>query len=367
MNNMQVSSIGVSIRKLTKVFISHDKHDNTVAVDHVSLDINPGELVTLLGPSGCGKTTILRMLSGFTLPTEGSIKIGDMDMTNVPPSKRNVGMMFQSYALFPHLSVFNNVAYGLRVQKRPAEEIEKRVGEVLDMMRIREYADRIPEQLSGGQQQRVALARAVVTAPKILLFDEPLSNLDAKMREYMRDELRKIQQRLGITSIYVTHDQVEAMSISDRVVIMNHGKIEQIGTPHEIYVKPANAFVANFMGKADFAHGTVLSIHGCKAEVEILGARTSMSLNEDVPVKENDNVLVMIRPEMFHINPKGKFHGTVERATFFGEKMEYEIRIQDIVLVMNDSDFRQNGTYEVGDAMSVDIDETGLRILPEEK
>ncbi|MEN6381889.1 MAG: ABC transporter ATP-binding protein, partial [Rectinema sp.] len=218
-------SSNVSLIDLTKRFKSLDGSGEVLAVDDVNLEVKTGELVTILGPSGCGKTTTLRMIAGFEYPTSGSILIGDKDVAKIPPNKRGLSMVFQSYALFPHLTIYENVAYGLRVQKLPAREIRERTERALDLMQLTTMAKRYPSQVSGGQQQRIALARAIVIEPSVLLFDEPLSNLDAKLREYMRDELRKLQKRLGITSLYVTHDQSEAMAISDRVVIMKEGRI----------------------------------------------------------------------------------------------------------------------------------------------
>ena len=357
-------SVGIRIENLSKVFIDKDKKGRTVAVDDVSLEVAPGELVTLLGPSGCGKTTILRMLAGFTMPTSGTIWFGDEDVTSIPPNKRNVGMMFQSYALFPHLSVFDNIAYGLKVKKLSRAEITDKVDNVMDMMRISEYANRIPEQLSGGQQQRVALARAIVNEPRILLFDEPLSNLDAKMREYMREELRKIQQRLGITSVYVTHDQIEAMAISDHVMIMKDGVIEQVGTPSDIYVHPVNTFVANFMGKANFARGRVLSRGHDAVEIDLFGLPVAVAENRDVDSREGADVAVMIRPEFVKLDRSGRWKALIRRATFFGEKMEYEIQISDRLQTISDSEFITNGIYREGDTISISICQEGLRILP---
>lgn len=358
--------VGIKVENLSKVFIDKNKKESTIAVNHVSLTVNQGELVTLLGPSGCGKTTILRMLAGFTMPTEGKINFGEEDVTSVPPNKRNVGMMFQSYALFPHLSVFDNIAYGLKVKKLAKDEIINKTKSVMEMMKISQYSDRIPEQLSGGQQQRVALARAIVNEPKILLFDEPLSNLDAKMREYMREELRRIQQELGITSVYVTHDQVEAMAISDKVMIMKDGVIEQVGTPSDIYVHPVNKFVANFMGKANFAIGKVKKVFD-KACVSLMGVDVLIVKNENVPIEVNQEVVVMIRPEFVKIDKNGKWHANIKRATFFGEKMEYDITINDTPLTITDSEFILNGIYSVGDNISITIQEEGLRILPSDE
>jgi len=359
--------VGIRIENLSKVFLDADKKHNTIAVNHVSLEVRPGELVTLLGPSGCGKTTILRMLAGFTMPTDGVIRFGNEDVTNVPPNKRNVGMMFQSYALFPHLSVFDNIAYGLRVKKLSPKEVTEKTENVMEMMRISEYRNRIPEQLSGGQQQRVALARAIVNEPKILLFDEPLSNLDAKMREYMREELRKIQQKLQITSVYVTHDQVEAMAISDHVMIMRAGVIEQVGTPSEIYVHPVNTFVANFMGKANFARGKVIHADGQEVAMTLFGVPVTVARNQDVSVADGGEAIIMIRPEFVKVDASGAWSAKVERATFFGEKMEYEIRLGECTLTITDSEFLINGIFKGGDEMRIAIQQKGLRILPEDK
>ena len=217
------------------------------------------EFVTLLGPSGCGKTTMLRMLAGFEKPTSGTITIDDKvvssDKTFVPPEKRDIGMVFQSYAVWPHMTVFDNIAYPLKIKKLPKDEIKRKVDAIMEVVHLSQYADRIPSQLSGGQQQRVALGRALVAEPNLLLLDEPLSNLDAKLRESMRFEIKAIQRKLGISVVYVTHDQVEAMTMSDRVIVINDGIIQQVGPPMEIYRKPANQFVAAFVGKIDFIKG----------------------------------------------------------------------------------------------------------------
>ena len=359
MSRMSVEPVGVRIENLTKAFAS----SKSIAVDSVSLNIEPGQLVTLLGPSGCGKTPILRMVSGFTMPTKGASYFGSQKVTGVPANKRDIGMMFQSYALFPHLSVYENVAYGLRVQHVPAAQLAEKVQAVLELMHIEEYQDRIPEQLSGGQQQRVALARAIVTEPKILLFDEPLSNLDAKMREYMREELRKIQQRLKITSIYVTHDQVEAMAISDQVVIMNKGRIEQIGTPSEIYVRPVNQFVADFMGKANFAKAGIRDASGPNWKVSMLDADAEVPANPALSVGPGQEAVCMIRPEFIRIDPDGAFAGIVRRATYFGTNMEYEIELAGQILIMNDYRFLANGMFREGDGVRLTLDMQNLRVL----
>ena len=252
----------LQIRDLT---VSYEKNQPTL--EQFSLNVEQGELVSLLGPSGCGKTTTLRSVAGFIRPDAGKIVINDRDYTRLPPNQRDIGLVFQSYALFPHLTVFNNVAFGLRMRRIAKEEVYARVTNALKMVGLEAFADRRPAQLSGGQQQRVALARATVIEPQVLLLDEPLSNLDARLRVDMRQEIRRLQQQLGITTLYVTHDQVEAMSISDRVVVMNQGKIEQIGTPESIFAAPETAFVADFMGFDNHFNAAAVSVRDGKLTV----------------------------------------------------------------------------------------------------
>jgi iron(III) transport system ATP-binding protein len=237
---------GIRLKSVSARF-RHQVKGEVAAVHDVSLDVAPGELMTLLGPSGCGKTTTLRMIAGFQEPSAGEIWIGERDVTGTEANQRNIGFVFQNYALFPHLSVFENVAYGLKVQRMDSAEVRRAVTEVLALVGLASYERQMPHQLSGGEQQRVALARAIVIKPRVLLFDEPLSNLDAKLRTSMRGEIRDLQRRLGITAVYVTHDQEEAMAISDRIAVMNKGVIEQIGTAEELYRRPASVFVARFI------------------------------------------------------------------------------------------------------------------------
>ncbi|MBN8555190.1 MAG: ABC transporter ATP-binding protein [Deltaproteobacteria bacterium] len=258
-----MSSSNVKLQHLRKSFFDIHHQKENVAVEDFSLDIQGGELVTLLGPSGCGKTTVLRMLAGFESPTSGHIILNDKDITQLPPNKRNSAMVFQSYALFPHMNVEENIMYGLKLRGFSKEEQSQKLSGFLDIVNLRGYEKRKPHELSGGQQQRVALARALIVKPAILLFDEPLSNLDAKLRESMRNEIRNIQKSLKITAVYVTHDQAEAMAISDRVVVMNKGKIEQIGSSQDVYLRPSTRFVADFMGAANFltqANGKTLVV-----------------------------------------------------------------------------------------------------------
>ncbi|MGH2626911.1 MAG: ABC transporter ATP-binding protein, partial [Anaerolineales bacterium] len=288
-----------------------------VAVDGVSLEIPAGKLVTLLGPSGCGKTTTLRMVAGLEYPSGGRIFIGDEDVTPLPAANRGVTMVFQSYALFPHLTVFENVAYGLRIAKRPAAEIARRVGDVLTLVGLPDVGRRYPAQLSGGQQQRVALARALVMEPKVLLFDEPLSNLDAKLRKRVRGEIRELQQRLGITSIYVTHDQAEALALSDVIIVMNQGRVEQIGTPRDLYQYPATQFVADFIGEANLLRGRYAD-----GRVSI-GPLSVAFRQEDVAPGE---VMVVVRPEAINVRTDGDgLPGRVRTAFFMGMSNEYLI------------------------------------------
>jgi iron(III) transport system ATP-binding protein len=290
-------AIGLEAKNLTKRF--GQGADSVLAVDDVSFEIEEGELFSLLGESGCGKTTILRMISGLEKVTSGTILFSGKDYTHVPTNKRQLGMVFQSYALYPHMTVFENVAYGLRIRRTTSADVAVKVKDALDIVDLppETFAQRRPSELSGGQQQRIALARALVYDPRLLLFDEPLSNLDAKLRVYMREEIRKVQQRAGITAIYVTHDQEEALAISDRVAVMSKGVIEQIGTPVDVYDRPASTLVADFIGKANLFPATLTSRSG-----EVATAKTASgeivygSLSELAP-PIGDDVIVMIRPE----------------------------------------------------------------------
>ncbi|MDQ7795707.1 MAG: ABC transporter ATP-binding protein [Spirochaetia bacterium] len=397
-------SSNVTLIHLTKKFRSLDGSGEIVAVNDVNLEIQAGELVTILGPSGCGKTTTLRMIAGFEYPTSGSILIGGRDVAMIPPNKRGLSMVFQSYALFPHLSIYENVAYGLRVQKLPAQEIRERTERALELMQLTTMARRFPSQVSGGQQQRIALARAIVIEPSVLLFDEPLSNLDAKLREYMRDELRKLQKRLGITSLYVTHDQSEAMAISDRIVIMKDGCIQQVGTPREIYAYPHSKFVADFMGKANFINVNVLGMEG---ETVGLGGREGAGSSEISAAAERaarieiegrqfvvprpgavapkaGKALLVVRPETLKLVPLGEsaseadlsagsargspgisaLKGRIDRFTYFGNIARYEVSTENAPLLIESYNPGASQILEEGATVGIVIDFESARLLP---
>ena len=275
-----------------------------LALAGVDLSIREGEFFSLLGPSGCGKTTLLNIIAGFIDPTEGAVYVGDRDVTALPPYRRDIGMVFQNYALFPHLDVAGNVAYGLKVRKMPAAQIKKRVAEVLDLVQLPGYASRMPHKLSGGQQQRVAIARALAISPQVLLLDEPLSNLDAKLRKDMQSELRSLQQRIGITTVLVTHDQEEALSLSDRIGILGTGRLQQVGTPLELYRKPANRFVAEFIGQANLIKAQPTSVAGVFEAVDRFeNEGQGLLLGTDLGVTATQPLRFVLRPERIRVVP----------------------------------------------------------------
>lgn len=358
-------SSGVTLKNITKSFKSLDGGGDFTAVNNIDLEIKDGELMTLLGPSGCGKTTTLRMISGFETPTSGDIFIGDRSVANVPPNKRDISMVFQSYALFPHLTIYENIAYGLKVQKLSKEEVKTRTDNVIELMQLGGMENRFPNQLSGGQQQRVALARAVVIEPKVLLFDEPLSNLDAKLRERMRDELRAIQKRLGITSLYVTHDQSEAMAISDKVVIMKDGDIMQLGSPQEIYEYPVNRFVANFIGKANFIDCVYQGTDNGQAVVAIGGVQYKVpNPGAMIGINKNDSCTLSVRPESIKLSASsGEMNGQVTRATYYGSKIEYEIMLGDNPIIVEIYNPQLSERFTEGDSVFMTLDAECVRVL----
>ncbi len=301
-------------------------------VDRISLTIEPGELFFLLGPSGCGKTTLLRCLAGFYIPESGRILFNDEDITNLPPEQRDTGMVFQSYALWPHLTVAENVAFGLELRHVAKDEIRRRVDEALAMVKMSDRATYRPNQLSGGQQQRVALARALVIKPKCLLLDEPLSNLDAKLRLEMRTEIRRICKQAGLTAVYVTHDQKEALSIADRLAILDHGSIQQCGTPQDVYLHPKSTFVANFIGETNFIKGTVHSAADGRYEIETPAGRLVSTAVPPEAVRIGDHVTVSLRPEVLHVGTQPREDSNVWKARlnetlYLGEMAQHQISV----------------------------------------
>lgn len=353
-------AVGIKIQGVSKRF-EHRVKGEVYAVKRVDLDVAPGELVTLLGPSGCGKTTTLRMIAGFEMPDEGKIAIGERDVTHVMANERNVGFVFQSYALFPHLSIFENIAYGLRVQRQAEAEIARAVGDVLALVGLAGYDKQMPHQLSGGEQQRVALARAIVFRPRVLLFDEPLSNLDAKLRVMMREEIQRLQKTLGITSVYVTHDQEEAMAISDRIAVMNQGEIAQLGSAEDLYHRPNSTFVAGFIGRASLVPGRVVEMLGGRIALDVLGRRHDIAAAA-MNFAAGDHVRLVLRPESVTLAPAGAagIGGKVESRHFLGEKTEYRVSIgaHSVQVAGQTEDFK------VGDAVSVLLPKDRLHLLP---
>ena len=315
----------VSLRGISK------RYGDSVVVDGLELDIRQGEFLTLLGPSGCGKTTTLRMIAGFVRPTTGRIRIGREDITELDPQKRQIGMVFQDYALFPHLTIAENVAFGLVERGTPREKITSRVQELLELIRLGDVAKRLPAELSGGQQQRVALARAIAYPPRVLLMDEPLGALDLKLREHMQIELRRIQQQLGLTAIYVTHDQVEAMTMSDRIAVMNGGRIEQLGTAEEIYNAPCTRFVANFVGRVNFLDGSLThrdqrfaAIATDCGELLCESARESVGAAITIAVRPEHLTLLPPRSDADGMNVLG---GRIASETFCGSVRQYVVEL----------------------------------------
>jgi ABC-type Fe3+/spermidine/putrescine transport system ATPase subunit len=354
----------IEFRDVTK------RYGTLVANDHVSFTVGRGEMLTLLGPSGCGKTTALRCLTGYSRPDEGQIFIDGRDVTNLPTYKRNLGMVFQNFALFPHMTAFGNVEFPLKVRSVPSDERKRRVDAALRMVRLDKLATRFPRQMSGGQQQRVGLARALAYEPSVLLLDEPLSNLDAKLREEMRFEIKELQARFEITAVYVTHDQSEALALSDRVAVMNAGVVEQIGTPEEIYGEPRSPFVADFIGLSNFLAGTLAESNGERARVQV-GDRTVLARpNADLSV--GDDVLVFVRPNDIVLAgadaadaPAGAadvndFGARVDHVTYLGDRMDYRIRLDsgDIVRVQSET------RYDEGTELRARFRADQARVMP---
>lgn len=302
-----------------------------IAVDKAAFTVNDGELFTLLGPSGCGKTTTLRIIAGFEYPDEGQVFFDEEEVTYKKPYERGTAMVFQNYALWPHMTVFDNIAYGLKLRKLPVSEIKARVMKVLELVGLKGLEKRYPLQLSGGQQQRVALARALVVEPKVLLLDEPLSNLDAKLRLRMREEIKRLQRDLGITTIYVTHDQEEAMSLSDRIAVMNKGRILQIGHPKEIYNNPRNLFVATFIGRSTLLRGKIIGLERGFVKIDYEGGVIEGRAAEGFKVGKGDKVVAIMRPEDFSIEPISSAYNTIEGEVlltmFLGPFVQVRLRV----------------------------------------
>jgi len=357
------SNAFIEFRNVTKMF------DSFKALDNVSLTIPKGCFMTLLGPSGCGKTTLMRQLAGFSEPDKGDIFIKGKRVNGLPPYKRNTPLVFQEYALFPHMTVEENITYGLKLQKKDKSEIKSRMEEMLRMFNLVGMEKRFPKQLSGGQQQRVAFARALIMGQEVLLLDEPLSNLDAKLRVDVRTELRQIQQKLGITTIYVTHDQDEALSMSDLIAVMRAGKIEQIGTPWEIYFKPVNRFVADFVGTGNFMDVTVQKNLNDSITLEWQG-HTLVMAGEGYKFDAGESAELVIRPECISITPavkstqgseKNVLHGKVTFYSFLGRYIRYWVEVDGYTFIIDDSNPSLSGAIE-GD-VRISIDERKMHLL----
>ena len=365
---MEKNEYYVEVKDLVKEF--RDPSGSVVlAVNGVSFGVRKGEMVTLLGPSGCGKTTTLRLIGGFEIPTAGRVYIDGVDVTDYPPNRRPTGMVFQSYALFPHMTVFDNIAYGLRNKRFSQSEVEKKVYEILEIVNLHGLEKRYPGQLSGGQQQRVALARSLVVEPKVLLLDEPLSNLDAKLREQMRVELKKIQKKIGITGIYVTHDQLEAMTLSDRVIVMKDGKIVQMDTPEALYRFPANKFVANFIGKANFIEGRISSVQDNSCEVVLPnGRKARIELRDARKFGVDELVLVVMRPEGigFSNSKEGLLAGEVITRIYTGAMASFEVKVEGEIFTVDVQNPNFNELPDVGDKVWLSVDRKAITIVKKE-
>jgi len=363
--------MSVKLQNISKFFSDPEHPDRGVAaVVDCNLEILEGEMVTLLGPSGCGKTTTLRIISGFESPSSGAVFIDDDDVTSTAPNKRDTSMVFQSYAIFPHLTVAQNIGFGLSLRKKPKGEIEKEVRDIMKMTGLEDMYNRRPDQLSGGQQQRVALARAIINRPRVLLFDEPLSNLDAKLREQMRVEIRRIQKAFGITSIYVTHDQDEAMTVSDRIVVMNEGRVQQVGTPFEIYSRPVNSFVADFIGQANFLEARVTGRDDKSVRIRIGTVEKSIESWSGNP-EPGDTVRVVVRPESLSVaeseGGESALSGVISTQVYLGPSVEYQIDQKGREAPLHAVSYNpvERGFFSIGDKVSVDFNPVAAHVIAE--
>ena len=352
---------GVRLDHISKIYQDPKTGKDFYAVKDTSLNIEPGSFVTLLGPSGCGKTTTLRMIAGFESPDEGEIFLGNEAINALTPNKRDTAMVFQSYALLPHYNVFDNVAYGLKLRKVPKDEIQQRVMKILDLVELTGMEGRMTNQLSGGQQQRVALARALVIEPSVLLFDEPLSNLDAKLRVSMRTEIRRIQQEVGITAIYVTHDQSEAMALSDNIIIMNKGVVAQMGSPQDIYYHPNSEFVADFIGEANFLKGRLDRMDGDHAVLNVEGS--SARVPAKAGMTQGKEYTVVLRPESAVLADQGGLPCQVTLSCFMGSYQNYHVKVGDTLVKLTDYNPKNKRIYQVGESCSLVFDPESVHIL----
>ena len=339
----------------------------STAVENFNLEVERGEFISFLGPSGCGKTTTLRMIAGFETPTSGKIEINGVDVTNTPPNRRHVGMVFQSYALFPNMTVAGNVGFGLKVARQPENAIKERVTEMLRIVHLSDYGNRYPYQMSGGQQQRVALARALAIQPQVLLLDEPLSALDAKIRVSLRNEIRAIQRQLGITTIYVTHDQEEALSLSDRVVVMSNGRIEQIGTPFEVYNFPTTRFVASFVGTLNVLTADVADAASGRLRIDGQDIQAAKPIIDQVA---GNPVSVALRPEVITLNGNGSsgnhLRGTVDDVMFLGPTMRVKVRLRDQFLQFDEFNNPQLAPPQLGQQVTVSFPPEACLLLADQ-
>ena len=352
---------GVRLEHISKIYQDPKTGKDFYAVKDTSLEITPGSFVTLLGPSGCGKTTTLRMIAGFESPDEGEIYLGGEAINALTPNKRDTAMVFQSYALLPHYNIFDNVAYGLKLRKMDKATIKEKVTKILALVGLEGMEERMTNQLSGGQQQRVALARALVLEPGVLLFDEPLSNLDAKLRVTMRTEIRRIQQEAGITAIYVTHDQSEAMALSDQIIIMEKGVVAQIGTPQEIYYHPASEFVADFIGEANFLKGKLSDKDGDGGIVTVEGH--AVPVGGVGQLTDGKNCTLVLRPESAVLADSGILPCKVIVSCFMGSYQNYHVMVGDTLVKITDYNPRNKKIYEVGDTAWVAFEKENVHVL----